>query len=324
MGRREFLTGLVSVAGAWPLTGRAQSAKPLIGYLALAPLAIIEQRLAAFRKGLEPYGFVEGRTCIIEFRSAEGRPERLPSLAADLMRSGAHVIASNGAVGAIAVKRLSNSIPVVVVAAGDLVQLGLVKSLNRPGGNVTGVSYLTGQLDSKRLSLLHEVAPSAGRIVVLNWRDVSSGQQSPAIEEAGRKLNLRLRIARPATLAELDAALDDVAVGNSEALVVGPGPLFDTRRKRIVGLVAMKSWPAIYPARQFVEIGGLMSYGTDVSAAYRIAGEYTARILKGEQPADLPVQQSTRFELVLNLKTARALGLEFPATLLAIADEVIE
>jgi putative ABC transport system substrate-binding protein len=325
--RREFITA-VGGAAAWPLAARAQQqpAMPVIGFLHGASPAPFAHLVAAFRQGLGEMDYVEGRNVAIEFRWAEGQYDRLPELAVDLdRRRVAVIVATGGEQAGIAAKRATATIPIVFTSGDDPVKLGLVASLSRPGGNATGVSILTAQMETKRIGLLRELVPAATRIAVLaNPAYRSTDVQLKEVEEAARTLGLQIEILRASSESDLDAAfarLPELKVG---ALQVCADPFFNSRRDQIVALAARHALATIYEQREFAVAGGLASYGTSLTDAYRQIGIYAGRILKGDKPADLPVMQSTKFDLVLNLKTAKALGLTVPDKLLALADEVIE
>jgi putative ABC transport system substrate-binding protein len=322
--RRQFIT-LLGGAAAWPIAARAQQpAMPVIGYLDAGSAAERTRQVAAFRKGLGEVGYQEGQNVALELRWAEGQYGRFGELAADLVRRRVSVIATPGsAAAALAAKAATATIPIVFGVGSDPVQEGLVASLNRPGGNVTGINFFTVELVAKRTELLRELVPAAKRLAVLvnptdpegyqTLRDAQAaagGQQIVAIEAASGR--------------DIDAAFTRMAREQVDALFVAPGTFFNTRRVQLAILAARHALPAIYSVRAYPEVGGLISYGTDVLDAFRQVGVYTARILKGARPADLPVVQSTKFELVINLQTAKALGLDVPPTLLARADEVIE
>ena len=324
MKRRHFIT-LLGGAAAWPLAARAQQpAMPVIGYLDAGSAAERTRQVAAFRKGLGEVGYQEGQNVALELRWAEGQYGRFGELAADLVRRRVSVIATPGsAAAALAAKAATATIPIVFGVGSDPVQEGLVASLNRPGGNVTGINFFTVELVAKRTELLRELVPAAKRLAVLvnptdregyqTLRDAQAaagGQQIVAIEAASGR--------------DIDAAFTRMAREQVDALFVAPGTFFNTRRVQLAILAARHALPAIYSVRAYPEVGGLISYGTDVLDAFRQVGVYTARILKGARPADLPVVHSTKFELVINLNTARALGLDVPATVLARADELIE
>ena len=327
MRRREFIT-LVGAAAAWPLAARAQQpAMPVIGVLSGGsspdPSAA---RWRAFHHGLSENGYVEGRNVAIEYRWPEGQYDRLPALVADLVRRRVTVLTALGGVQTpLAAKAATGTIPIVFAIGSDPVKFGLVASLNRPGGNVTGVSFFTIELEAKRLGVLHELVPKATAIAVLvNRTNANAENQLRELSEAARTLGLQLHALNASSERDFDAAFAAVAQMRAGALLVAADPFFFIRREKIVSLAMAQGVPAIYEWREFAEAGGLVSYGTNLTDAFRQAGVYTGRILKGEKPADLPVMRSTKFELVINLKTAKALGLEIPSSVLARADEVIE
>ena len=324
MKRREFIT-LLGGAAAWPLAARAQQATmPVIGFLDADSAAERTAQLAAFRKGLAEGGYQEGRNVALEFRWAEGQYGRFGELAADLVRRRVSVIGTPAsATAALAAKAATSTIPIVFGTGGDPVKEGLVSSLNRPGGNATGVNFFTVELAAKRMQLLRELVPAAKRVAVLvNPTDPEGHQAVRDIEAAVG--GQQVLVSEVATGRDIDAAFASMAREKADALFVAPGTFFNTRRVQLAVLAARHVLPAIYPTRAYSEVGGLISYGPDVLDAFRQVGAYAARILKGAKPTDLPVMQSTKFELVINLNTARALDLEVPPALLATADEVIE
>jgi putative tryptophan/tyrosine transport system substrate-binding protein len=325
VGRRDFIA-LLGGTVTWPLAaGAQQGAMPVVGFLDFGSAAERTPQIAAFRKGLAEQGYQEGQNVALEFGWAEGEYARFVELAADLVRREVRVIAIPGSgTGALAAKTATTTIPIVFGATGDPVKQGLVASLNRPGGNATGVNFFTAEVVAKRMQLLREVAPTAHRIALLvNPTDAENYQ--PTLREAEAAVGGQQLFVRDVTTGhEIDAAFASIAHAKADALFVAPGSFFNTRRVQLAVLAARHGLPAIYAARAYADAGGLMSYGTDILDAFRQVGVYTAHILKGAKPAELPVLQSTKFELVINLNTAGALGLEIPASLLARADEVIE
>jgi putative ABC transport system substrate-binding protein len=328
MKRRQFITLLGGAVTSWPLAARAQQPKPglpVIGFISGRSPDESTSVVAAFQRGLSEVAYVAGQNVQITFRWAQGQYNRLPSLAADLVRVPAAVIAAFGPPAALAAKAATTTIPIVFNVGVDPVTVGLVASLNRPGGNVTGMTLLTASLAAKRLGLLRELIGKADLMAVLVNSTISEGvTQATDVQDAARETGQRIIILNAATDAEIDAAFATLAQQHAGALIVGSDQFFDTRRDRMIALAARQGVPAIYHWREFAAAGGLMSYGTSIADAYRQVGIYAGRILKGEKPADLPVLQPTKFEFVINLKTAKTLGLTLPSGLLAIADEVIE
>jgi putative ABC transport system substrate-binding protein len=326
MRRRAFITGL-GVAATWPLAVRAQQAAvPVVGYLSSRSPGESAAVAAAFRKGLGEAGFTVGQNVAIEYRWADGHYDRLPALAAELVNlKVAAILAAGGPPSALAAKRATSTIPVVFSAADDPVGLGLVASLSRPGGNVTGMSLFNSDLGAKRLALLHELVPSAGFVAYLtNPANPSVKLEVKAVQEAAKTFGLDLLIIDASTDQEIERAFARLTEQHIGAVIVAGEPFFDSRRAAIVELAAKNAIPASYSWRENVALGGLLSYGTTISESYRNSGIYCGRILRGEKPADLPVMQPTKFEMAINLKTARTLGLNVPPTLLTAADEVIE
>ncbi len=326
MKRREFIS-LFGGAAAWPLAaGAQQPAMPVTGLLNAGSPGPLRQQVAAFHEGLKESGYVEGQNVAVEYRWAEGQYDRLPALAADLVRRQVSVIvAGGGAPVVLAAKAATTTIPIVFMAGADPVASGLVPSINRPGGNITGVYHFATGLEAKRLGLLHEMVPKAATIAVLVNPNYSEAEnQLREVQEAAARLGVQLVVVRANTESDFDAAFSTVVQQRSGALLVCASPFFNTRREQLVVLAARHALPTIYEWRDFAAAGGLVSYGTSLADAYRQAGVYADRILKGAKPADLPIVQSTKFEFVINLNTAKALGLTIPPGVLAIADEVIE
>ncbi len=327
MRRREFITLLGGTAVAWPLLARAQQpAMPVVGVL-LPTSDTNADRLRAFRQALKESGYVEGENMAIEYRSAEGHNDQLPALALELARRQVAVIASPvGTPSALAAKAATSTIPIVFGVNEDPVKLGLVATLARPGGNATGINILSGELVAKRLELLRELVPSAARVAVLvNHANATNTETTLRdVEPAARAVGLQIQGFNASTGREIDAAFAAFARERPDALFVGADPFFTSRRVQLANLASHHSIPAIYSSREAVEAGGLMSYGANIADAFRHVGAYTGRILKGAKPADLPVVQASKFELVINAQTASMLGLTVPDKLLVAADEVIE
>jgi putative ABC transport system substrate-binding protein len=328
MRRRAFITLLGGVAAAWPLAARAQQpAMPVIGFLGSSSAQVSVKNLEAFRKGLSERGYVEGRNVAIEFRWSGGREDRMPELAADLVRRQVAVIAAPASTaGALAAKAATSSIPIVFGTGSDPVALGLVASLNRPGGNATGIVSLNVELTAKRLGLLRELAPRATRFVALvNRSAVMTDAIIKEVHASVPTLGVPVEILYGGNSdRDIEAAFANLSEKPGAALLVTVDSFFFTRRALIVTLAARHALPTIYFRREFAEIGGLVSYGTSVDNIHELIGIYTGRVLKGEKPADLPVTQPTKFDMVINLSTAKALAIDVPPTLLALADEVIE
>jgi putative ABC transport system substrate-binding protein len=326
MQRREFIR-IVGAAAAWPLAARAQqSVTPVIGFLSTRSAEDSAPLVRAFGKGLEEAGFSDGKNVSVEYRFADGKLDRLSGLAADLVRRPVAVlVSSGGSNSAVAAKAATSAIPIVFVIGGDPVRLGLAASLSHPGGNATGMTIISADLAPKRLGLLRELLPNARVFAALTNPNTPEGRgQSSDMRAAAQALQLKLRLLEASEETGLETAFATLAQDKPDALLVGSDPIFDVHREKLVALVAAAAIPAIYQFRDFTTAGGLMSYDPDIADAYRQSGIYAGKILKGAQPADLPIQQPTKFHLVINMNTAKALGLEIPAHLLARADEVIE
>ena len=326
IGRRELLAVLGGAAAASPLAARAQqAAMPVIGFLSIRSSDTDAQFLVSFRQGLSQRDFVEGRNVAVEYRYAEGQPDRLPALAADLVRRRVAVIVTTGGPQAAA-KATTTSIPIVFTTGGDPIREGLVQSFNRPGGNLTGVTTSYDEAAPKRLGLLREIVPKARIIAVLvNPNDpITANSETDDMRKAGRSVGQQIEILQARTEGDIDAAFARLVELQADALVVAPFAIFATQAHQLVALAARTAIPTLYWRREFAEAGGLMSYGSSLADAVRVVGTYAARILKGEKPADLPVQQPTKFELVVNVRAAKAIGLAIPESFLARADEVIE
>jgi putative ABC transport system substrate-binding protein len=324
--RRTFITLLGGAAAAWPIAARAQQpAMPVIGFLSSSAPVARARYLAAFRQGLREPGYVEGQNVAIEYRWAQDQYDRLPDLAADLVRRQVTVIAAHDTSSSVVAKAATTTIPIVFASGSDPVKRGLVASFNRPGGNVTGVTFVVAELGAKQLGLLHELQPGAVRVGVLVDPNLAATQSFVSdVQAAALSIGKQIEVLEASTGRDIDTAFASLAQKPIDALLVAPGPLSNNRRVQLTTLAAYHRVPAIYSWREATEVGGLMSYGTNLSDAYRQAGVYTGRILKGEKPADLPIMQSAKFEFVINLNTAKAFGLTFPPGLLATADEVIE
>jgi putative ABC transport system substrate-binding protein len=328
MRRRDFITLLGGAAAAWPLTARAQQAAlPVLGYLdsGFSDLLVFPGRHAAFRRGLSDFGFVEGRNLAIDYRWADGRNDQLPALAAQLVRRPVAAIFANGVAAALAAKAATRTIPVVFVTGGDPVELGLVDSYNRPGGNLTGTANVGNILLPKILQVLHELVPAADAIAFLvNPTNPITASDIKNLQAAAGATGQQIVAVKAASVSEIDAAFMSLGQRSAGALLVQLDPLFNSRRDQIALMAVRHGIPSAASYREFVSSGGLMSYGSNPEDSRRLQGNYVGRVLKGEKPADLPVIQASKFELVINLNTAKALGLSVPPLLLALADDVIE
>jgi putative tryptophan/tyrosine transport system substrate-binding protein len=324
--RRRQLIRLLGGAALSPLTANAQRSLPVIGFMnASMPQGYAGQALVAFRQGLAETGFIETQNVTIEYHWAEGHYDRLPAIAADLVRQKVTVIAATSTPAALAAKAATSSIPIVFETAGDPVALGLVESLNRPGGNVTGVTQLNAQLVPKRLGLLHDLLPGAKTVgLLVNPKDPRAEMQSTDMQEAARTLGLRIHIVGTSTQSDIESAFNRLLAEQADALIVGTGELFNSRPEYLARLAARHRIPTMYQLREYPMAGGLMSYGGSITEGYRLGGIYSGRVLKGEKPSDLPVMRASKFELVINLRAANELSLTIPPGILAIADEVIE
>jgi putative ABC transport system substrate-binding protein len=327
IGRRQFMAALGGAAVAWPFAARAQqSALPVIGFLNADSPTSYARQLSAFLKGLGEAGYVDGHNATIEYRWAEGQNDRLPAMAADLVHRQAAVIAATTTAASLAAKAATSTIPIIFETGADPVQLGLVPNLNHPGGNITGVTQTNQEVTPKRLQLLHELVPSAS-IVALLVNPASRYQaetQSQGVLAAASTLGLELHVLNASTDGDLDSVFTNLTQLRAGGLVIASDPFFIGRSEQLAALTLRHAVPAIFETREFAAAGGLMSYGADIGETYRLAGNYTGRILKGDKPADLPVQLATKVEFYINLKTAKALAITFPLTLLGRADEVIE
>jgi putative tryptophan/tyrosine transport system substrate-binding protein len=324
IGRRKFLATLGGAA-AWPRAARAQqAAMPVVGFLNGAAPEGYAPMVIAFRQGLKEAGYAEGQSVAIEYRWAEGHYDRLSALAADLVHRQVAVIVTGGTPPAFAAKAATSTIPIVINVGIDPVQAGLIASLNRPGGNVTGIAILTAELAAKRVELLHELLQTTVFASLVNPTSPLTEPEIRGVRDAARSLGLELHVLNATTVGEIDTAFEKLIELGAGALVVSVDPFLTSQRQQIVALAERRSVPAIYGLREYAIAGGLMSYGNDLADAYRQSGIYAAKLLKGAKPADLPVQQVVKVELIVNLKTAKALGLTFPITLLGRADETIE
>ena len=326
MKRREFITLLGGAAAAWPLAGRAQGGMPVIGFMHTASADRFTHLVSAFRAGLKEAGYIEGQNVVIEYRWAEGQYDRLPKFAADLVARQVSVLAATGGdQSGLAAKATNTTIPIVFEVGGDPVQLGLVASLNRPGGNLTGTTLLSAELAPKRLELLHDLVPKAINVALLvNPTSPDADAQAKELQAVAPAVGMQVQVFQAGNDSDLDDAFAAMAERNANALVLQADPFFTNRRDRLVSLANRHAIPAMYPFREFATAGGLMTYGADIAEVFRETGVYTGRILRGQSPADLPVLQPTKFDLVLNLKAAKALGITVPLTLQMTANDVIE
>jgi putative ABC transport system substrate-binding protein len=327
VSRREFITLLGGAAVAWPLGARAQQpAMPVIGFLHTASPDGYAEFIAKFLQGLKETGYVEGNNVTIDYRWAEGQIDRLPAMAADLVRGQvALIVASGGDAPALAAKRATEKIPIVFMSGGEPVRAGLVASLNRPGGNVTGVSFIVTELIPKRLGLMHELIPKAVTVgALVNPNYPAADVQQRELQEAAAATGLQIHIVTAGTERDIDGAIASLVQQSIDMLFVANDPFFQSRRNQIVALTARYALAASFPGREFVDDGGLFSYGPNLAEVYRLAGTYAGKVLSGAKPADLPIQLPTKFEFAINLKTAKSLDLTVPPTLLALADKVIE
>ena len=325
MRRREFISILGGAAASWPLAARAQQQSPVALVGLLSGFQLDDRLLGAIRQGLKETGYIEGRNVAIKYRSADGRFDRLPAMAAELVADPVTVIIALAPLAATAAKSLTTTIPIVFALGPDPIELGLVSSLNHPGGNVTGVTFFINSLGAKRLELLHQTIPSAAVMGFLsNPRNPTTKSQIKDIEVAARALGVKLLFLDAGNESDIGTAFANAFQQHANAMIIGADSFYLSRRDQLVGLAARHSLPAVYYLREFATAGGLISYGASITDAYRLAGSYAGRVLKGEVPGELPVQQTVKFELVINLKTAKTLGLTIPPTLLAQADEAIE
>ena len=327
MRRREFIKVIAGSAAAWPLAARAQQPlMPVVGFLNAASAEGYTRQLTAFLKGLGEAGYVDGRNVTIEYRWADGRSDRLPAMVADLVQRQVAVIAATSTPAALAAKASTTTVPIVFETGADPVRLGLVANLNRPGGNITGVTQLSQEVAPKRLQMLHELLPMATSIALLiNPSEPTAAEtQSRDVLSAARNLGLELHVLNASSESDLDGVFAEVTKMRVGGLVIGGSPFFTSRTKQLGALALRHAVPTVYSYREFAMAGGLLSYGADIADAYHLVGNYTGRILKGDKPGDLPVQQATKVELYINLKTAKALGVNVPNTLIGRADEVIE